>query len=60
MYLINGIPPHHGLRRDTRRIRVLEHGKITAAYRMDELQLPEQAEVLDDRLPYLPRSGGRP
>ena len=47
MYLINGIL--HTMASDVIRDGFVsfEHGKITAAGRMDELQLPEQAEVLD-------------
>ena len=47
MYLINGIL--HTMASDVIRDGFVsfEHGKITAVGRMDELQLPEQAEVLD-------------
>ncbi len=47
MYLINGIL--HTMASDVicDGFVSFEHGKITAAGRMDELQLPEQAEVLD-------------
>ena len=47
MYLINGIL--HTMASDVIRDGFVsfEHGKITATGRMDELQLPEQAEVLD-------------
>lgn len=47
MYLINGIL--HTMASDVIRDGFVsfEHGKITAVGRMDKLQLPEQAEVLD-------------
>ncbi len=47
MYLINGIL--HTMASDVicDGFVSFEHGKITAAGRMNELQLPEQAEVLD-------------